>query len=161
MRDLIHNVFVFAATLLLQVTTSCGSASRVQYVPVETIQHDTITINKTTTLIDTLIQIINSDSVSYKGTDTTSFLAITGALSEASYSEGELTHTLYSIPFLKRVYIPQVEVSTNKMHFIEKKVPVPVEVVTYKTPKWCWYLLGFNAVFALGCITFLILRLKL
>lgn len=160
MRDVVNHIFIFAVTLLLQIFVGCGSANRIHYVEVETTVHDTVTIEKTTTFIDTVLTISNSDSVSYRGTDTTSTLSIAGAISTASYSEGELTHSLYSVPFLKQVSIPRVDVTSSRLHYIEKKVPYRVEVISYKTPKWCWYLVGFDVVIALLFILFLILKLK-
>lgn len=161
MRDVVIHIFIFAVALLLQVFTGCGSLNRIHYVEVETTVHDTVTVERTTTFIDTAIVISNADSVSYRGTDTTSTLSVTGAISTASYSKGELTHNLYSVPYLKQVSIPRVDVTSSRLHYIEKKVPYRVEVISYKTPTWCWYLVGFDVVIALLFILFLILKLRI
>ena len=135
---------------------SCGP---IKYVPIEktTYIHDTTTITKTyrdTTIVlkpDTLQNNIDTSK------DTTSFLKNNYAESTASLSGGHLYHTLYTYPRPIEVKIPTIEI--DRKHFkterTSKEVPVEVEIIKYKVPKWCWGLLGVNL---LAVILFLIKR---
>lgn len=140
------------------ITLSCGP---VKYVPIEktTYIHDTTTITKT--YRDTTI-VLKSDTLQKEtpippSQDTTSFLKNDYAESTASLSGGHLYHTLYTYPRPIDVKIPTIEI--DRKHFkterTSKEVPVKVEVVKYKVPKWCWCLLGVNL---LAVILFLLKR---
>ena len=138
------------------ITFSCGT---IKYVPIEktTYIHDTTTITKTyrdTTIVlkpDTLQNKIDTSK------DTTSFLKNDYAESTASLSGGHLYHTLYTYPRPIDVKIPTIEI--NQKHFktekTSKEIPVEVEIIKYRVPKWCWGLLGVNL---LAVILFLLKR---
>ena len=129
---------------------SCGP---IKYVPVEktTYIHDTTTITKTyrdTTIVlkpDTLQNDIDTSK------DTTSFLKNDYAESTASLSGGHLYHTLYTYPRPIDVKIPTIEINQKHFKTESKEVPVEVEIIKYRVPKWCWGLLGVN-VFVVGFI---------
>ena len=134
--------------IFIVILSSCGP---IKYVPVEktTYIHDTTTITKTyrdTTIVlrpDTLQNDIDFRDLD-ASKDTTSFLKNDYAESTASLSGGHLYHTLYTYPRPIDVKIPTIEI--NKKHFKteSKEVPVKVEIIKYKVPKWCWCLLGVN-----------------
>ena len=129
---------------------SCGP---IKYVPVEktTYIHDTTTITKTyrdTTIVlrpETLQNEIDTSK------DTTSFLKNDYAESTASLSGGHLYHTLYTYPRPIDVKIPTIEINQKHFKTESKEVPVEVEIIKYRVPKWCWGLLGVN-VFVIGFI---------
>ena len=131
---------IFIVTL-----TSCGP---IKYVPIEktTYIHDTTTITKTyrdTTIVlrpDTLKNEIDTSK------DTTSFLKNDYAESTASLSGGHLYHTLYTYPRPIDVKIPTIEINQKHFKTESKEVPVEVEIIKYKVPKWCWCLLGVNVL---------------
>lgn len=135
---LIYLIFIF-------ILTSCGP---IKYVPIEktTYIHDTTTITKTyrdTTIVlkpDTL----QKETPIPPSQDTTSFLKNDYAESTASLSGGHLYHTLYTYPRPIDVKIPTIEINQKHFKTESKEVPVKVEVVKYKVPKWCWCLLGVN-----------------
>ena len=132
------------------ITLSCGP---IKYVPIEktTYIHDTTTITKTyrdTTIVlkpDTLQNDIDTSK------DTTSFLKNDYAESTASLSGGHLYHTLYTYPRPIDVKIPEVKITSKHFKTESKEVPVEVEIIKYRIPKWCWVLLGVN-VFVVGFI---------
>ena len=132
------------------IMLSCGP---IKYVPVEktTYIHDTTTITKTyrdTTIVlkpDTLQNNIDTSQ------DTTSFLKNDYAESTASLSGGHLYHTLYTYPRPIDVKIPTIEINQKHFKTESKEVPVEVEIIKYRVPKWCWGLLGVN-VFVVGFI---------
>lgn len=142
--------------LICCIICSCGP---IKYVPIEktTYIHDTTTITKTyrdTTIVlrpDTLQNDIDTSK------DTTSFLKNDYAESTASLSGGHLYHTLYTYPRPIDVKIPTIEITSKhfKTEKTSKEIPVKVEVVKYKVPKWCWGLLGVNL---LAVILFLLKR---
>ena len=134
------------------ITFSCGP---IKYVPIEktTYIHDTTTITKTyrdTTIVlkpDTL----QKETPIPPSQDTTSFLKNDYAESTASLSGGHLYHTLYTYPRPIDVKIPTIEINRKHFKTESKEVPVKVEIIKYKVPKWCWCLLGVN-VLAIGFI---------
>lgn len=138
------------------ITFSCGP---IKYVPIEktTYIHDTTTITKTyrdTTIVlrpDTL----KKETPIPSSQDTTSFLKNDYAESTASLSGGHLYHTLYTYPQPIEVKIPTIEINRKHFKTESKEVPVEVEIIKYKVPKWCWGLLGVNL---LAVILFLIKR---
>ena len=146
---LIYLIFIF-------ILSSCGP---VKYVPIEktTYIHDTTTITKTyrdTTIVlkpDTL----QKETPIPPSQDTTSFLKNDYAESTASLSGGHLYHTLYTYPRPIDVKIPTIEINQKHFKTESKEVPVEVEIIKYKVPKWCWGLLGVNL---LAVILFLIKR---
>ena len=135
---------------------SCGP---IKYVPVEktTYIHDTTTITKTyrdTTIVlkpDTL----QKETPIPPSQDTTSFLKNDYAESTASLSGGHLYHTLYTYPRPIDVKIPTIEINQKHFKTESKEVPVEVEIIKYRVPKWCWGLLGVNL---LAVILFLLKR---
>ena len=142
---LLYIICCIIAIATLATLCSCGP---IKYVPIEktTYIHDTTTITKT--YRDTTI-VLKSDTLQKEtpippSQDTTSFLKNDYAESTASLSGGHLYHTLYTYPRPIDVKIPTIEI--NKKHFKteSKEVPVEVEIIKYKVPKWCWCLLGVN-----------------
>ena len=141
------------------ITISCGP---IKYVPIEktTYIHDTTTITKTyrdTTIVlksDTLQNDIDFRDLD-TSKDTTSFLKNDYAESTASLSGGHLYHTLYTYPRPIDVKIPEVKITSKHFKTESKEVPVEVEIIKYKVPKWCWCLLGVNL---LAVILFLLKR---
>lgn len=137
---------------------SCGP---IKYVPIEktTYIHDTTTITKTyrdTTIVlrpDTL----QKETPIPPSQDTTSFLKNDYAESTASLSGGHLYHTLYTYPRPIDVKIPTIEINQKHFKTEAKEVPVEVEIVKYKVPKWCWCLLGVNVL----VVGFILLKRKL
>ena len=127
---------------------SCGP---IKYVPIEktTDIHDTTTITKTyrdTTIVlksDTLQNEIDFRDLD-TSKDTTSFLKNDYAESTASLSGGHLYHTLYTYPRPIDVKIPEVKITSKHFKTESKEVPVKVEIIKYRVPKWCWCLLGVN-----------------
>ena len=146
------------------ITFSCGP---IKYVPIEktTYIHDTTTITKTyrdTTIVlkpDTLQNDIaltdNNNNPIDTSKDTTSFLKNDYAESTASLSGGHLYHTLYTYPRPIDVKIPTIEINRKHFKTESKEVPVEVEIIKYKVPKWCWCLLGVNL---LAVVLFLLKR---
>ena len=138
------------------ITLSCGP---IKYVPVEktTYIHDTTTITKTyrdTTIVlkpDTL----QKETPIPPSQDTTSFLKNDYAESTASLSGGHLYHTLYTYPRPIDVKIPTIEINRKYFKTESKEIPVEVEIIKYRIPKWCWGLLGVNL---LAVILFLLKR---
>ena len=133
---LIYLIFIF-------ILSSCGP---IKYVPIEktTYIHDTTTITKT--YRDTTI-VLKPDTLQNEITiskDTTSFLKNDYAESTASLSGGHLYHTLYTYPRPIDVKIPTIEITSKHFKTESKEVPVKVEIIKYKVPKWCWCLLGVN-----------------
>lgn len=135
---LIYLIFIF-------ILSSCGP---IKYVPIEktTYIHDTTTITKT--YRDTTI-VLKSDTLQKEtpippSQDTTSFLKNDYAESTASLSGGHLYHTLYTYPRPVDVKIPTIEIDRKHFKTESKEVPVKVEIIKYKVPKWCWCLLGVN-----------------
>ena len=125
------------------ITFSCGP---IKYVPIEktTYIHDTTTITKT--YRDTTI-VLRSDTLQNEidtSKDTTSFLKNDYAESTASLSGGHLYHTLYTYPRPIEVKIPTIEINQKHFKTESKEVPVKVEIIKYRVPKWCWCLLGVN-----------------
>ena len=125
------------------ITLSCGP---IKYVPIEktTYIHDTTTITKTyrdTTIVLKPDTLQNNIEISK---DTTSFLKNDYAESTASLSGGHLYHTLYTYPRPIEVKIPEVKITSKHFKTESKEVPVKVEIIKYKVPKWCWGLLGVN-----------------
>ena len=141
------------------ITISCGP---IKYVPIEktTYIHDTTTITKTyrdTTIVlksDTLQNDIDFRDLD-TSKDTTSFLKNDYAESTASLSGGHLYHTLYTYPRPIDVKIPEVKITSKHFKTESKEVPVEVEIIKYRVPKWCWCLLGVNL---LAVILFLLKR---
>ena len=135
---LIYLIFIF-------ILSSCGP---IKYVPIEktTYIHDTTTITKT--YRDTTI-VLRSDTLQKEtpippSQDTTSFLKNDYAESTASLSGGHLYHTLYTYPRPIDIKIPTIEIDRKHFKTESKEVPVKVEIIKYKVPKWCWCLLGVN-----------------
>ena len=130
------------------IAISCGP---IKYVPIEktTYIHDTTTITKTyrdTTIVlksDTLQNEIDFRDLD-TSKDTTSFLKNDYAESTASLSGGHLYHTLYTYPRPIEVKIPTIEIDRKHFKTESKEVPVKVEIIKYRVPKWCWCLLGVN-----------------
>lgn len=149
---LIYLIFTF-------ILSSCGP---IKYVPIEktTYIHDTTTITKTyrdTTIVlkpDTLQSDIDFRDLD-TSKDTTSFLKNDYAESTASLSGGHLYHTLYTYPRPIEVKIPTIEINQKHFKTESKEVPVEVEIIKYRVPKWCWCLLGVNL---LAVILFLLKR---
>ena len=142
---LLYIICCIIAIATLATLCSCGP---IKYVPIEktTYIHDTTTITKT--YRDTTI-VLKSDTLQNEidtSKDTTSFLKNDYAESTASLSGGHLYHTLYTYPRPIDVKIPTIEI--DRKHFktekTSKEVPVKVEIIKYKVPKWCWCLLGVN-----------------
>lgn len=139
---------IIAIATLATLTISCGP---IKYVPIEktTYIHDTTTITKTyrdTTIVlkpDTLQNDIDFRDLD-TSKDTTSFLKNDYAESTASLSGGHLYHTLYTYPRPIDVKIPTIEINQKHFKTESKEVPVEVEIIKYKVPKWCWVLLGVN-----------------
>lgn len=138
------------------ITFSCGP---IKYVPIEktTYIHDTTTITKTyrdTTIVlkpDTL----QKETPIPPSQDTTSFLKNNYAESTASLSGGHLYHTLYTYPRPIEIKIPTIEINQKHFKTESKEIPVEVEIIKYRVPKWCWGLLGVNL---LAVILFLLKR---
>lgn len=140
------------------IICSCGP---IKYVPIEktTYIHDTTTITKT--YRDTTI-VLRSDTLQKEtpippSQDTTSFLKNDYAESTARLSGGHLYHTLYTYPRPIEVNIPTIEIDRKHFKTESKEVPVEVEIIKYKVPKWCWGLLGVNVL----VIGFILLKRKL
>lgn len=104
--------FIVVIILLMSAICSCRS---VRYVPVETTKSDTVYLNRVQ-----LDSIYMRDSV---------FIEKSGdTIREFQYK--------YIYRFKDRIdtlYISKTD---------SIQVPYPVEVVKYKTPRWCWWALG-------------------
>ena len=142
---LLYIICCIIAIATLATLCSCGP---IKYVPIEktTYIHDTTTITKT--YRDTTI-VLKSDTLQKEtpippSQDTTSFLKNDYAESTASLSGGHLYHTLYTYPRPIDVKIPTIEIDRKHFKTESKEVPVKVEIIKYKVPKWCWCLLGVN-----------------
>ena len=51
-------------------------------------------------------------------------------------------------------------VTVTKDSLVTKEVPVPVEVVKYKVPRWCWYLVLMNIITVIALFVISYLRFK-
>lgn len=141
--------------MLLIISLLLASCSVTKYVPVETIKEVSITNQVRDTVI---IYKPSKDSISIQTKDTISHLETSLAVSEASISDGLLKHSIKNKDSLK-VKIEYKDRIVEKI--VKKEVPVEVIREVYKTPKWCWYLLGFNIILLLGLIIKLIIKWKL
>lgn len=72
-----------------------------------------------------------------------------------------LTNTLKGTLKNKKTELQKEIQTVEKIKFIERKVevPVPVEVVKKKTPRWAWVLLAFNVSLLIGFLIRLKFRL--
>ena len=136
--------------IVLLISFLLIGCSTVKYVPVETIKE----VTRTEQIRDTVILYKPSkDSISIQTKDTTSRLETSLAVSEASYSSGVLHHSIKNKDSL------EVKIQ-YKDRIVEKIVTkeIPVEVVRYKTPEWCWVLI---IVLLLGLIIKIVIKWKL
>lgn len=141
-----HNILIlkllsFVGSFLLFLLTSC---STLKYVPVtstsdvSTVQIDTVIIKDSIWLtpktiikeivpaLDTLV--MESDIASAKAYLDTTFRALRGELiSKPSKTEKKEKEKI------------QIQKDTV---YVSKEIPVPVEVIKYKIPQWCWICLG-------------------
>ena len=141
--------------ILLITSLLLASCTVTRYVPVETIKEVSVTELVRDTVI---IYKPSKDSVSIQTRDTVSHLETSLAVSEASISDGLLRHSIKNKDSLK-VKIEYKDRIVERI--IKKEVPVEVIREVYKTPKWCWYLLGFNVILLLGLIIKLVIKWKL
>lgn len=141
--------------ILLIISLLLASCTVTKYVPVETIKEVSITNQVRDTVI---IYKPSKDSISIQTKDTISHLETSLAVSEASISDGLLKHSIKNKDSLK-VKIEYKDRIVEKI--VKKEVPVEVVREVYKTPKWCWYLLGLNVILLLGLIIKLVIKWKL
>lgn len=141
--------------ILLITSLLLASCTVTRYVPVETIKEVSVTELVRDTVI---IYKPSKDSVAIQTRDTVSHLETSLAVSEASISDGLLRHSIKNKDSLK-VKIEYKDRIVERI--IKKEVPVEVIREVYKTPKWCWYLLGFNVILLLGLIIKLVIKWKL
>ena len=141
--------------MLLIISLLLVSCTVTKYVPVETIKEVSVTELVRDTVI---IYKPSKDSISIQTKDTISHLETSLAVSEASISDGLLKHSIKNKDSLK-VKIEYKDRIVEKI--VKKEVPVEVIREVYKTPKWCWYLLGFNVILLLGLIIKLVIKWKL
>lgn len=141
--------------VLLITSLLLASCTVTRYVPVETIKEVSVTELVRDTVI---IYKPSKDSVAIQTRDTVSHLETSLAVSEASISDGLLRHSIKNKDSLK-VKIEYKDRIVERI--IKKEVPVEVIWEVYKTPKWCWYLLGFNVILLLGLIIKLVIKWKL
>lgn len=122
--------FIVVIILLMSAICSCRS---VRYVPVETVRSDTVYLNRVQ-----LDSIYMRDSV---------FIEKSGdTIREFQYK--------YIYRFKDRIdtlYISKTD---------SIQVPYPVEVVKYKTPRWCWWALGGIVLLLVPYIVKWITKLK-
>lgn len=122
--------FIVVIILLMSAICSCRS---VRYVPVETTKSDTVYLNRVQ-----LDSIYMRDSV---------FIEKSGdTIREFQYK--------YIYRFKDRIdtlYISKTD---------SIQVPYPVEVVKYKTPRWCWWALGGIVLLLVPYIVKWITKLK-
>lgn len=122
--------FIVVIILLMSAICSCRS---VRYVPVETTKSDTVYMNRVQ-----LDSIYMRDSV---------FIEKSGdTIREFQYK--------YIYRFKDRIdtlYISKTD---------SIQVPYPVEVVKYKTPRWCWWALGGIVLLLVPYIVKWITKLK-
>ena len=86
-----------------------------------------------TALLDTLV--INSPrSVAKAWVDTTYHL-LAGTLDNRP-----------EMPFKREIIYKDRIVEKRDTIWHEERIPYEVEIVKYKTPTWCWWLLGFNVL---------------
>lgn len=86
---------------------------------------------------------------------------------ETSVAEAEayldtLTNTLKGQIKNKKTNLEKEIQTVEKIKFVERKVevPVPVEVVKKKTPRWAWVLLAVNVSILIGFLVSLYLKFK-
>ena len=77
-------------------------------------------------------------------------------------SVGTLSHKLENKPVKAQkeiVYVDRI-VTEQRDSVVTKEVPVYVDVVKYKTPKWCWWMLGINILILILIAVRLYLKIK-
>lgn len=133
-----HIVLSLSLLLLLSSFLSCRHKI---YVPV--VQHHSERIIER----DTLVSIVNSGEVLHQFTiDTVSLLQGKYAVSEASITQGVLSHSLIVYPRQDSIVMSVREV------YITDSIPYPVpapERVVAVTPSWAWWLLALDVIVAI------------
>lgn len=134
--------------ILLVLALSLAACTTVKYIPIkgETITKDSIIIE---TKIDTLEVKLPPERVR----DWTGLLDTLRLQTGYAYStswvdttKGILTGTLVNKETPLDVYVPSTHTLEKKDSIIYKEIPVPVEKIEYRTPKWPWYSLILNII---------------
>ena len=135
--------------LILALLSSCRS-SRIEYVPVESVRIDSVTV-KDTVISQLLVPYRDSVAIA----DTTSYLSNPYAYSRATWSRGQLRHTLGIWPAAAVV----VRVPYYIDRYVYRSVPKVVEVEK-KLSRWQQIKLHTGGI-AIGLIIVYILLLLL
>lgn len=126
-----------------------------KYVPVET-KSETQTVYRDSVILrtDTVFIEVPIESHSRATRDTVSHLETSVAISDASVSEGVLSHFLANkeVSLEKEIVYQDRIITRDSTVYISKEVPVEVEKVKKVIPKWCWILLLINSLGVLGVV---------
>lgn len=143
--------------MLITLNTGCSAT---KYIPVESSSRDTITVTNTITYRDTFIVTGSPDTVSIATRDTSSFIRLGDAESEASISNGLLYHELRLAPHKTLVKIPTITIEKESVSFREKQIPYKVEVEKRVTPDWAYWSLGANLILIILIILRVAIKLR-
>ena len=139
------------AIITLIAALAIGGCTTIKYVPIkgDTIVKDSLIVE---TRIDTLkVQLPPERVRDWTGLLDTLRLE-TSLASSTSYVDttfGILTGTLVNKETPVEVAVPSTHTLERKDSIVYKEIPIPVEKIEYKTPRWAWYSLIFNIVFLL------------
>lgn len=150
---------IFALILLVMICFSfigCGSLNEI---PVQTIEKEIIR-DSIIRIVDTVrVEVPYEKIVEVVPKDTTSQIATEIAFSEAKIEGGYLHHTLEQ----KGEITTKIDTTViTKIHtkFIEKEVPVEVEVIKYKRDTFFWISIILNILTICFCIFKIYLKTK-
>lgn len=73
--------------------------------------------------------------------------------------KGEIYNKPDSIP--EKIKWKEKIVYKDSIQIQEKEIPVPYEVVKYKTPKWCWWNLVYSILLTAGLVLWILKKLKI
>lgn len=133
--------------LLLMLGCATQHVLPTQATQVQTIVRDSIVIHRDTVVLEVPVEGSSAFKVQY------SHLETTVALSEARVdSTGLLSHSLANKPYKveKEIVYQDRKVIEYRDSIQVREVPIEVEVIKTKTPKWCWYLLAVNVLLLIG-----------
>lgn len=146
--------FLRHLTAILAVLT-ISACSTIKYIPTNTDTEvhykDSLVINYKDSLIT--IPVYKEVYRDYTNLLDTLVLSTSYAESKAyvdtTYNilKGEIRNTKDSIKYVTKIkYVDRVQ---YKDSIVVKEVPVEVEVIKYKTPRWAWWTLSFTLIFIL------------
>ena len=138
------------------LTCSCGTPKYITVKEKEYIK-DTVLIKADTVKVDIPVE-VKVNVVPELDT-----LKMETSVAEAQAYLDTLTHTLKGTLKNKKTELKKEIQTVEKIKYVEHKVevPVPVEVVKKKTPRWAWWLLAIDICLLVGFILILMFKFRL